>query len=683
MSRARRLIRTLPRLCALGVFVLVPLSIQFVPTHIAYAAPQQAPAAPEPEPQPAPAPSPPDPGPEPKPEPAPGPTPSPGRPSPEPERPSPPEPTPGPTPAACEADGDPSDCDKGTAWGLDSLLDIPGMIVNAVTAFLGMLVEQAMKPLRELLADTLLATPDVTEHADIKRLWTNCMAITACIYVLFVTGGGITVMGYETVQTRYALQQIAPRLLVGIVTAAASLTVMGKAIGLSNALAHAIMATDMADAGQGLVERALPFSLFGGTGIAIYLLLLAVVELVLVLAVLVGFIVRVALMALLAVIAPLALACHAHPVTDPIARLWWRGLAGCLVIQIAQSMTFILALKLFFAPGATTLGIPKADELGTLLAGLALFWALFKIPGWTLQVILRGTPIQQPHAPAPVRMLRHLALYQLMHHYLPARTPGRGPGGGGPRGAGRGQPGGGRGPRGAGGSPGPGRGGPGGGPRPGGGAGGRGRGVPGGPAHPAPGGAGPVSPGRPGPGPAGGGPGGGAGPADSPAGPTPAPARRGTPAPGHRPAGPAPGVPPAPRPAAAPGPVPRPPGGQLPPRHGQRAAPHPRTPQGPRATPHTAPAQRRRPVAHPLPPHQAPAHPVRSSHAGVPPGTRRTARPPVRFPRVLPPAAVSLPVRPAPVPYVRRPLQAGRAAHVRVRPPRPMRLRLPLDAPRR
>ncbi|MGN5380508.1 hypothetical protein ACQ4WX_35335 [Streptomyces lasalocidi] len=201
------------------------------------------------------------------------------------------------------------------------------MIVNAVTSFLGMLIEQVMKPTREFLADTLLATPDVTQHADIKRLWNWTLGTTAGIYVLFVTAGGITVMGYETVQTRYTLRQIAPRLLLGMAAAAASLTVMGKAIGLSNALAHAIMASDLSDAGQGMVERVLPFTLFGTPGLQLYLLILAIVTTALVLAVLIGFLVRVAVMALLAACAPLMLACHAHPLTDPVARLWWRGLA--------------------------------------------------------------------------------------------------------------------------------------------------------------------------------------------------------------------------------------------------------------------------------------------------------------------------------------------------------------------
>ncbi|MEU8726884.1 hypothetical protein [Streptomyces antimycoticus] len=277
------------------------------------------------------------------------------------------------------------------------------------------------------------------------------MDITAGIYVLFVTAGGITVMGYETVQTRYALKQIAPRLLIGMIASAMSLTVMGKAIALGNTLSHAIVGIDMADAGQGLVDRALPFSLFGAPGLKTYLLIVSIVMIVLILAVLIGFVVRVAVMALLAVSGPLALACHAHPLTDPVARLWWRGLAGCLVIQVAQSMTFIVALQLFFAPGATALGIPYSDQLGTMLAGLALFWVLFKIPRWTMQVVFRSTPIHNPHAPTAVRLLRTLALC-LMDRYLPGTSLlRRGPGGGGQPGGGSGRPG-----RGGGGPPRPG-----------------------------------------------------------------------------------------------------------------------------------------------------------------------------------------------------------------------------------
>ncbi|KPI04482.1 hypothetical protein OK074_4616 [Actinobacteria bacterium OK074] len=669
MTRAPALLRAPLLLLSLTVFALAPLSGPSAWADSARTA-VQAPAAPQPpQPEPGPAPAP-GPRPKPKPEPAPGPTPAPGRPTPGPEQPSAPEPTPSTTPPACVATG--TECSTATGW---SLFDLPGMVVDAVTSFLGMLIEQIMKPVREFLADTLLATPDVTRHADIKRLWKAMLATTAGLYVLFVTAGGITVMSHETFQTRYALRQIAPRLLLGMVASTTSLTVMGKAIGLSNALAHAIMATGLADAGQGMVEQVLPYALFGTEGLQLYLLIIATVMIVLVLAVLIGFLVRVAVMALLAVSAPLALACHAHPLADPVARLWWRALGGCLVIQVAQSMTFVLSLKLFFAPGTTALGIPKADQLGTPLAGVALFWVLFKIPGWTLQVILRGTPAHSPHSMGAVRMLKHLAMYQLLNAYAPgagqllSRTR-RGGGGaaGGLGGAGLG----------------PGLGG-----RPGGGGGRPGRG---------PGGGGGRPPGS-GPGASGGGRprnrgrsllargraalSGSAPPGQSPRQPAPVgPATR-----GRRRAG-APG---APRPnptnaggtrppqptltAAAPGAAPRRAAKKALPHRGTAAAPLSRAPKGPRAVIHPAQARRVRQLALPISTPRAPTRPARPTQTWLP---IRAERVPVTPPPARPPTSP-----PPSTPRTRQLALPVPAPRVRTRPPRPMQLRLPLEPPRR
>ncbi|MGV4928323.1 hypothetical protein K2224_37385 (plasmid) [Streptomyces sp. BHT-5-2] len=544
------------------------------------------------------------------------------------------------------------ECVKDTSSGWDALTDIPGMITGAITSFLGTLIEQIMKPLREFLADTLLATPDVTKHADIKRLWKAMLGITAGIYVLFVTAGGITVMGYETIQSRYALKQILPRLLVGMAAAATSLTVMGKAIGLANALAHAIMATDLADAGQGMVERVLPFALFGAAGLKLYLILLAIAMIALVLAVMIGFMVRVAVMALLAVCAPLALACHAHPVTDPVARLWWRALAGCLIIQIAQSVTFVLALKLFFAPGASTLGIPKSDQLGTLLAGLGLFWVLFKIPGWALQVVLRGTPVHQPHAPAAVRVLKHLALYRLMGHYLPATRLLRRHNGG------------------AGGS--------------GGGGFGQGRGGPGGrPGGPGGGGGGGSRPPAPGPGHGGGSRSRASRPADLPS-PSASQGAAGSPAAGgaHRTAPSGTGST-TPTVTTTPGPAPRRfPLGQAPRRPGPRAAPFTRASNAPRTVLHPAAARRRQQLTVPVPAEHTPPRPSRPTQTPLPIRTEHNPTPPQ--PR---PNRTSPPPRPGstttPPPPTRQPTHPNPTEPMRLRPSRPMQLRLPLEPPRR
>ena len=282
------------------------------------------------------------------------------------------------------------------------------MICDAVTSFFGMLIEQAEKPIFALLGDTLLATPDVTGNPALVELWTTALGIAGAGYVLFVLVGGALVMGYETVQSRYALKQIAPRLVLGLVAAAASLTVLGKGIALANAASAAIL--DGAKiSGEGIAQQLLGNPLLPA-GNAIYELFLVLVLLTLVFAVLVGYTVRVALVAVLAACAPLALSCHALPVTDGIARLWWRAVAGCLVIQLAQSTVLVVGLKLYFTPGNTVLGLPNPSQLSNLLAGLCLFWVLVKLPGWTARVVFRSTPVSMPGLPLPVRMLRSVAL---------------------------------------------------------------------------------------------------------------------------------------------------------------------------------------------------------------------------------------------------------------------------------
>ncbi|MEU5669467.1 conjugal transfer protein TrbL family protein [Micromonospora sp. NPDC047753] len=82
-------------------------------------------------------------------------------------------------------------------------------------------------------------------------------------------------------------------------------------------------------------------------------------------------------------IAPLALACHALPQTDGLARLWWRAYAGCLAIPVAQAF-FLTAGQQTLLDPATMLpvfGLP-VDPGGTLnlLVVVVLLWTTVKIP---------------------------------------------------------------------------------------------------------------------------------------------------------------------------------------------------------------------------------------------------------------------------------------------------------------
>ena len=103
------------------------------------------------------------------------------------------------------------------------------------------------------------------------------------------------------------------------------------------------------------------------------------------LALLLSFIVRVALTIVLIAGAPIALMFHALPHTDGIARWWWRTFAALLAIQLVQSLTLVVGLRVLLTPGGLGLfGLPTDTGFITLLVVLALLYILFKIPFWML-----------------------------------------------------------------------------------------------------------------------------------------------------------------------------------------------------------------------------------------------------------------------------------------------------------
>ncbi|MFE3205583.1 hypothetical protein [Embleya sp. NPDC059237] len=366
--------------------------------------------------------------------------------------------------------------------GVGNPLDVPGLLWDAVGKFLGKLVAQAAQPLLTLLGKTLLHTPDVAANGPLYELWSRNLVLAGSLYGLLILAGGVLVMTHESVQTRYALKDIAPRLVVGLVAAAVSMEVMSRAIGLSNALAEAVLGEGIDGAG---VAQQLISPMFN-PGNALYLIVMALVALVLLAGLLLGFVIRIMLVMLLAAVAPIALAGHATPATEGMARMWWRAFVGTLVMQVAQSMTLIVGLRVMYARGNTIFGgVPSGDGLPAMLTGIALFWVLLKIPGWVGRPVFAGTPMTSPRPGSGLvaRMMRTIAsayvlgrvsdrfggrggggstrlstgLGSRLGRHLAGRGPGAGPGGGGPRR----RPGGpGTGPGGRGGRPGGGRGGP-------------------------------------------------------------------------------------------------------------------------------------------------------------------------------------------------------------------------------
>ncbi|MFF4989695.1 conjugal transfer protein TrbL family protein [Streptosporangium saharense] len=290
-----------------------------------------------------------------------------------------PSPSPSPSPSGDAPWLPPLPSAPGTGFGIGS------WIGNAITTWFADLVTMAIKPLLDLLAVTLLATPSVERQG---RIWDLCQATTAIAngaFVMFVVVGGMLTMTYETVQSRYAIKEILPRLVVAFLAANASFVITAKSIDVANALSAALL-------GQGFDARraanAIKFLIIPPGNSQIFYILLALVAVILLVLLLITFVLRAALTSVLVIAAPLALACVALPQTEGLARLWWRGFSGLLLIQICQSLTLVTAVRIFFnQDGREAVGLASTGQLYNLLLALVLLIILVRIPGWVSRTV--------------------------------------------------------------------------------------------------------------------------------------------------------------------------------------------------------------------------------------------------------------------------------------------------------
>ena len=270
------------------------------------------------------------------------------------------------------------------------LFDITGHIEAAIDDWFRSLVTDALEPVLTLLGHTLLATPNVTDRSRVGGLWRMAEGIADSFLVLFVLVGGAIVMSHETLQTRTALKDVLPRIVVAAVAVNASLGLAGLAISTADSLSAAVLGQGVDAANAAVVLRQLVLGSLASGGI--FVVVLGGVVAVLAVVLLATYVVRLALVILLVVAAPIFLVCHALPQTEGLATLWWRAFAGTLGVQVAQSLVLITALRVFLATGGpANLGIASTGGVVDLLVSACLCWVLVKIPGWVSRAVFSGS----------------------------------------------------------------------------------------------------------------------------------------------------------------------------------------------------------------------------------------------------------------------------------------------------
>jgi hypothetical protein len=266
------------------------------------------------------------------------------------------------------------------------LTDVTGCVAAGVNVVFHGLVEAALSPILELLAATALSTPTLDQIPGIGELWNHSFELVVAVYGLLVLIGGIVVMSHESVQTRYSIKEIGPRIPVAFLASTLSLFFVDKLIRLANALSTAVLGDGVAPPSLGeTLNEAVAGALTGG----LFLILTALVLVVIGIALLVVYVVRVVITLILIIAGPLLLMFHALPHTDGMARWWWRAIAAVLAIQVAQSLVLIVAVRTLLS-GSVYLFV-SFGAFGTLIGAIGLFFVVFKIPFWFLSAVRVGS----------------------------------------------------------------------------------------------------------------------------------------------------------------------------------------------------------------------------------------------------------------------------------------------------
>ena len=272
------------------------------------------------------------------------------------------------------------------------ITDVGACVSEGITSFFSTLVVGALNPLLQTVGETLLATPRLDQVPQIAELWESSRGIAVTAYALLITMAGLILMMYETVQTRTTIREVAPRIVVAFLAANLSLLLAGRAVEFANAVSYALIADGVEPnaAAEQLVGMLADNVTSAVTGGSIFNLLVGLGIVVLLVALLGTYAVRVAVTAALLAGAPLCLILHGLQETEGVARWWVRAFGGVLVIQIGQSLVLIVGLRVLLSDGGFTVFGPTPDNLMNLVIAGALLWILVKIPSWVMQRVQLG-----------------------------------------------------------------------------------------------------------------------------------------------------------------------------------------------------------------------------------------------------------------------------------------------------
>ncbi|TDC35122.1 hypothetical protein E1211_16280 [Micromonospora sp. 15K316] len=268
-----------------------------------------------------------------------------------------------------------------------------GFLFDQILDWLATAILATVDALFAVISGALLVTPNVTGLPQVQALTGRSVLVVDTVFVLaFVAAGVLTMTAGGGESSRYTIKDLLPRLIVGFVAAHFSQLWCATFIDLANAMTGALT-TPGGDADGPL--RAIRSHIGGGRDKVAALLFVVCVAIIAVLLAATAFsvIVRFAVVLVLTAAAPLALACHALPQTDSVARLWWRSYAGVLAVPVVQGFTLYVGHWMLTDPQhlLPVLGLPvEPGGVLNLFIVMVMLWTTVRVPALMRRYVAAG-----------------------------------------------------------------------------------------------------------------------------------------------------------------------------------------------------------------------------------------------------------------------------------------------------
>jgi hypothetical protein len=268
-----------------------------------------------------------------------------------------------------------------TGWIKDLINALINTVLDAVTSA----TQSALNWVLRLLSATVFSSPDVTALPQVGYVADHAQLVANSVMGLIVMIVGIVAMTHGSVQDRYSLKELLPRMLIGFTAANMATPIVRAAIVGANALTGAMVGDQFNSQDSFDQIKRVVFDATSDPAMFIVALVLRELVLWMLIGLVITWLGRLAVLLVLAGTAPVALMCHALPQADPVARIWWRSLWGCLAVQVLQAVTLHMAVATLLSSNANlpALGLPH-DPTGLLniLIACFLLWLVIRIPKW-------------------------------------------------------------------------------------------------------------------------------------------------------------------------------------------------------------------------------------------------------------------------------------------------------------